>query len=486
LKSLIKFKEPEGLIIGRIAKNTTFILLAKAIDIGFSIFATSIIARYLGINAFGEYMFVIALVSLVLSFSCSGLEIIVVRELAKNNEEASRIFGTVLFSRWILIGMVLPAIIVITIIVNVSFIIKLTIIIASISQITSSTCNIYITVFRAFEKMEYETLVTFIYRLIYLAAILTVILLNLGFTAIFIALFIASILRTFLTKGIVRAKFFRPKLILNIKAIKYFLNESIVLGFAVFTIFAVARIDVLLLKLFRGAEDVGIFNAAYALILQLQILSASFVGAIMPLLSRYGDSSPELFITTYKNALKFILFFSFPLVTLFFYFSNGIIHNLYGKGFEMATVALQILIFGCIFSFLNVLFDNILIAINKQVLVTFGQLSCLLVNLTLDLLLIPKYGYIGACVGTLAAYVVVAGIGFYFLHKNLGISGFDISVFRLIFAGAIMLLYLFISRNLGLFAAVLSSLLIYIIAVLLLKVFQKEEILVLKKGLRFR
>lgn len=485
MHSLIKSQESEGKVITRIAKNTIFSLLAIAIDICVSLLSISLIARYLGVNSFGEYIFVITFVEFMSSFFYSGLELILAREIAKKKEEAENKFGGALLARWIMSLVGAMVIIILTIVINVPEIVKIAIVISTISRITFSNGNLFIVVFKAFERMEYETLISLVYRLSFLAAVLIVISLKLGFISLFVGIVIVNLIRTLLSKSIVKNKFFKPHLKAGDFIIaKHFLKESFILGLAVITFFGIARIDILLLKLLRNSEEVGIFNAAYTLILSLQFLPVAFVGAVFPIFSRYAASSKESLLVAYKKALRFILFFAIPLSAIVFFLSDDIINILYENEFKLAVIPLKILIFGSIFSFLNALFDHALIATNNQKLVTVSNALCFITNIILDLLLIPKYGYIGACIGTVGAYTVLGGVGIFFIYKKLGIFSFDVSTFWLFVAGAIMILFLYASRNFWKPATVIGSLIIYIIAVLLLRVFPREDIFVFKRGLR--
>lgn len=485
MKSLNKSQEGEGKVITRIAKNTIFSLLAIAIDICISLLSISLIARYLGVDSFGEYIFVITFVEFMSSFFYSGLELILVREIAKKKEEAANKFGAALLARWIMSLVGAIVIIILTIVINVPEIVKIAIVISTISRITFSNGNLFIAVFKSFERMEYEALTSLVYRLSFLAAVLIVIFLKLGFIPLFVSIFFVNLIRTFLLKSIVKNKIFKPHLKAGDFTIaKHFLKESFILGLAVIAFFGIARIDILLLKLLRDSEEVGIFNAAYTLILSLQFLPIAFVGAIFPILSRFGASSMESLLIAYKRALKLILLFAIPLSALVFFLSDNIINILYGSEFKQSVIPLKILIFGTVFSFLNALFDHVLIATNNQKLVTVSNALCFFANIILDLLLIPKYGYIGACIGTVGAYTVLGGVGIYFIYKKLGIFSFDVSTLWLFVAGAVMILFLYASRNFWQPAIVIGSLVIYIIAVLLLRVFPREDIFVFKRGLK--
>jgi O-antigen/teichoic acid export membrane protein len=91
-------------------------------------------------------------------------------------------------------------------------------------------------------------------------------------------------------------------------------------------------------------------------------------------------------------------------------FAPQIIKLIYGHAFMDATLSFKILLPATIFLFLHPLLGFVLISQNKPHLLVPASFGALLVNVSLDFALIPKYGNVGASVASLTAYMVLFGI----------------------------------------------------------------------------
>jgi len=71
-----------------------------------------------------------------------------------------------------------------------------------------------------------------------------------------------------------------------------------------------------------------------------------------------------------------------------------------------------------------------------------------LCNLTVNCLLIPKYGAAGACIGTILSEYLVTGIQWHFVRKQIRLEGVGMSLVRSLAAGTVMLAVLMGSEKL--------------------------------------
>ena len=84
---------------------------------------------------------------------------------------------------------------------------------------------------------------------------------------------------------------------------------------------------------------------------------------------------------------------------------------LFGFGYQQSVIALQILVWTIVFTFVGAAFVRLLEASNRQVIVTKISLICVIVNILLNLILIPKFSYIGACIATVITEIIlVSGV----------------------------------------------------------------------------
>ena len=83
----------------RIAGNTLWQIVAKAISVGFGLWITILLTSYLGKRGYGQYMYVITLAVLFGNLADWGTTMIGVRELAKT-EEQEELLGQILGLRF--------------------------------------------------------------------------------------------------------------------------------------------------------------------------------------------------------------------------------------------------------------------------------------------------------------------------------------------------------------------------------------------------
>ena len=80
---------------------------------------------------------------------------------------------------------------------------------------------------------------------------------------------------------------------------------------------------------------------------------------------------------------------------------------IFGSGYSQSVLALQILIWTMVFTFAGASFVQLLQSVNRQIVITKISIICVLINILLNLVLIPRYSYIGASFATLLTEVVL-------------------------------------------------------------------------------
>src|SRR4030042_2578907 len=75
-------------------KNTSAIIAGRVINLFFTIVSSVLIARYLGSEKLGQYASLYAYLTLFSWLTTLGMEQIIVRESAKQKEQAEKFFGT--------------------------------------------------------------------------------------------------------------------------------------------------------------------------------------------------------------------------------------------------------------------------------------------------------------------------------------------------------------------------------------------------------
>ena len=102
-----------------------------------------------------------------------------------------------------------------------------------------------------------------------------------------------------------------------------------------------------------------------------------------------------------------------------------------------------------------------------------------MINVIIDLILIPRFGFVGACIGTLAAEISLFGTAIYYagtIDKNIS---FIRASFKPVLSGVLMWFVLDQFKDFSIIwmlLGILLSLLTYILSILALRTFSKGEI----------
>ncbi|MFW9835657.1 MAG: flippase [Candidatus Thorarchaeota archaeon] len=471
----------------RVARNSLFVLAAKGIDIGTRIILVALIARYLGINLFGEFAFIMGLVSFLLPLTDFGVERIIVREITNQIERANEYMNSALMLRAALAIIMIGSIVLVTQVLNWESRKILALYIASGSQVFISFGLIFLGVFRAFEEMHYQTILTLVHQSIKLVCVLLVIIYDLGFVFVFLAWAFADLIKMILQYLTVSMKFFKPFPSFNWSLCKKLLKESYPLG--IFAVIAVAsfRVDIFVLQYFHGAVAVSLFEVPHRIIMQMQLLPASIVIALYPSLSRVASSARSALKDVYEKAFKFLFLLSLPITIALVIWAREVIVVVFGKDFGDAAVALSYLGWSICFLFLVSLTNFTLIAIGRQTMTTISVGVCFCVNLLLDLVLVPKYGYVGASVATLISYGCFFLCSFYFLAREVVKIELMPIIFKGCVSGVVMAGLCGLSKGLGFMGSFLGFVfgsILYVFLLIKLGVLCKEEIVNLRLGVK--
>jgi len=85
--------------------------------------------------------------------------------------------------------------------------------------------------------------------------------------------------------------------------------------------------------------------------------------------------------------------------------ADSIILLIFGAEYTQSIIALQILIWGVIFAFIAVPFENLFYSANKQSIVTLEVVIGVILNVIMNILLIPKYSLVGASIATTITWI---------------------------------------------------------------------------------
>lgn len=186
---------------------------------------------------------------------------------------------------------------------------------------------------------------------------------------------------------------------------KEMLLAAVPLGLTFTLIGLSLRLDTLVLSLFRPIPEVGFYSAAFVLVMisrSVALMSAAF----LPRLSALAGRDDLTFARLRDGGLYGMLIIGTGIGVTMAVLAPFIIGTLYGAPFLTAVPALRVLGIASIALFVNTYCWQVLIAQNRQGTIARMAILSLLLSLPLALLLIPRWGAVGAALVTLAREVM--------------------------------------------------------------------------------
>jgi O-antigen/teichoic acid export membrane protein len=172
------------------------------------------------------------------------------------------------------------------------------------------------------------------------------------------------------------------------------------IGLSILMVQVFYYVDSLMLGLMRSYEEVGYYNAANKITFFAIMAGACYFDAIFPVVSKYFKESTEAFINLNSNTAKLAVTVGIPLAIGGTLVAKPLMLFVYGANYHGSVGAFQILIWFAGLNYINMLYSRGLWACDKQkVFLVIVSLQAL-VNVILNLFLIPPFGIYGAAIAT--------------------------------------------------------------------------------------
>ena len=257
--------------------------------------------------------------------------------------------------------------------------------------------------------------------------------------------------------------------------------------------------DTLLLGVFRSSSDVGLYNAATPLAQFISFPLFSIGLIYMPVLSElYARGKMDEIRRNYSILTKWLSLTVFPLFLIFFLFADTIVTSLFGQEYIFSANALRILSLGYMIHNLSGSNTSTLIGIGENQFILYSTLVVAILNIILNVILIPIWGIEGAAIATAIALFSTNLLKCIKIYSKIGASPLsrNLIIPSIASIGIILLVY-FLLRDIitiNFFIVILFLLLYYLIfagTVLFTRSLDKEDLDLLesieqKAGVRIR
>lgn len=384
-------------------KNTGWLMFGKILSmlIGF------VIARHLRAANFGDLSFADAFTTIIAAVGALGLDSFIIREIIVEPEKKDEILGTSLFLRLGVNALLIP----ITIGIYLLFhhysekpgnpLTWIIVILAFASFFKSF--NIIDSYFQSQVASKYVVQVQNV--CVILSAAVKMLLVILKMPLIYFAMsltFDSAILAFGLVFMYHKRGFSLFTWTFSKSRAVGLLKKSFPLILSAVMVSIYMKIDSVMLKSVSSVE-VGIYNAAAKLSEAWYFIPVAIVTSVFPAIIHARKTDLDRYNKRLENLYDLLVLISLPVAIFISFFGSDIIHLIYANDYEGAGPMLSIHIWSGIFVFLGSASSQYLLA-EGYTMISFQRTATgAVINILLNLWLIPLYGGVGASIATLIA-----------------------------------------------------------------------------------
>lgn len=468
--------------IRTIFANVSWLVIAQIITSILSFFWTIATARYLGVTDYGILGFVVSVSALFGVISDLGQSTHIIRSVSVDYSISKEYLGKSIpfkFFLSIIYVVVIVAVLIITGFTELTVIIG---ILFAFESVIKNFCLLFHGVFEAHEKIMYPAISNTILSLSTFIFIMLAIYLDLGLWGIAWAYIFANVASLIYITTVLCGKIVIPKIQVDFK----FWKEIAVFGFPFalsgifYTIYY--SIDIFMLTQMVGDYATGIYNATYKLINVLTLFYSIYTAVFFPVMSKLYANERSMLKITLTKSIKYLSLITVPIAIASMIYSGDIIQFIYGNQYADASHVLDILIWTVLFLFVNGAVVNSLNASHKEYTVTKIYIIAAVVNVILNFILIPHYSYIGASFATVISEILIFILAVYVLRKlNLSPTKELIGDAVKIIISSVIMGAVCVIANLSMWVALPVGIIVYLAVAYVIKMFDEDDIYVINQ-----
>jgi O-antigen/teichoic acid export membrane protein len=421
-----------------LARNAASMGAARASHYFFAFILNVIVARALQVDNFGTYSFVLSFTTIFQMLSFLGINELIVREIAKRKEDLSKLFSSALLIRIISPVFFVGIIYLIVLLADFDDDTSKALMIAGISIIAFSISYLIEGLMVALRQSQHVAAVALGENVIKL--VLSVIFLARGYgvVALMVAVLLSRLASILMYAVPVRLVARELRWSLDRATTAQVFRLSWV--FALISVFTVVywRIDQVMLQFFKGPYDVGLYSAAFKILLVLTLFLQAFMISVFPVLSSSYRTNRAEFERISRKALRYLVMVAAPIIAGTLVLAEEIIGLVYGPGYESSANILRFLIPVLLPFFMDGVLWRVVLATDNQIVTLRITSLNMSLNVLFNLILIPRFSYFGAAVATLVTLTTAFGQNARFVTTRLFAVDFRSTLMMPVISAAVM------------------------------------------------
>ncbi|MEJ5300671.1 MAG: flippase [Thermodesulforhabdaceae bacterium] len=396
-------------------------MIAQTLGRSFSIVAQVLvfvlIARRFGAEALGQYAYFLTFVNVCATFADFGSTVTMAKDLPRFEGEKRELYlGNVIIIRGVLAFLVM-----IFALAVVPFLGRdlLYILIIGVITIPFAASRFFDPVFQILEKPWYASISTGLYGISFVLFSIPLILFDSPLWTLCVAYLVAQIFYLVLAWLLTRS-LIKPRFVFNRDLCITHLKIAIPIGISFIFTAINSRADTFLLEWMRGVRDVGMYNAVYKVVDTAALFAVLTTNPLIPILSQKKQQGMDHFTKTLFLVAGLFVGFLIPIALATPLFSEWFVALVYGESFREAAQALNVLSWVCMLIFVGLLASTACLVMDVVHFEWWNAAVAAALNITINLFLIPVYGYLGSAWATLASEIWIVSVTIFFMIRAIG------------------------------------------------------------------
>lgn len=387
--------------------NTAWLMTDRVLRLVVGLVIAVWMARVFGPELFGQYSFALAFVALFTSIAELGLGKVVVRDLVRTDGEREQIVGSAAMLKFAggALAILLCHLTALLVVPDDQGI-RLLITVISLGLL-----------FRTFDVIDFRFQSLVASRYVVMARLPAL----LGFAALRVFLLLGTFSLTWFAWAYSLEALIAGLgllLVYGMRGYRVFdwrptarhaaalLRECWPLVFAGLSVMLYMKVDVVMLGRMSGDAAAGVYSAATRLTEGFYFIPMIIASSIMPMLVRAREAGMENYMRGLSRLYLVMVRISLAITLPLALSAPALIGLLYGEGYAESSGVLRIHVWASVAVFLGVASSQFLNLEGLQKLSLYRTLVGLVINIVLNLLLIPARGAEGAAIATLVSYFV--------------------------------------------------------------------------------
>jgi O-antigen/teichoic acid export membrane protein len=374
--------------------------------------ATAYLARKLGPYGFGVVGFAAAICSYLSIGVTAGFNAVGAREVARNQKKAAALAGGVVVVRLILATVAMAITGAVALLLDKPETVRWVVILTSLTFLTLALDTAW--VYKGLGRTGKVGIALVMAQLGYLGAVLAFVQNPSDVVWVPLAQFLGELLAAlFLGLPLFLQGSWAPQVREGFRI----LVGSRALALSRFLRTMIFSFDVVLLSFLVGEAEVGLYTAAYRICLLVLAVGVALHSSYLPEFARAAKSGDSTLTELTTRSIFFAWSLALPMLVGGSLLAQPMLRDLFGSPFDDAAQAFRILLLSATFIFVNGALRNIYLATHRLRIETWIIATAAGLNVVLNILLIPRFGMVGAAAATAFAEGLILAWGMMLIRR---------------------------------------------------------------------